>query len=95
ALGTQTPIEDIRRAAAAHKVNAVALSFSSAFPLRQAGDTLALLRRQLPSNVALWAGGENLRRLRKSLAGVQVLPEVSDALEALKSWRSEAGESKR
>jgi len=94
-LGTQTPFEDIRRAAAAHKVNIIALSFSSAFPLRQAGDALALLRRQLPSTIALWAGGENLRRLRKSLPGVQLLPELSDALEALKSWRAEAGESKR
>ncbi|HTR58632.1 MAG TPA: MerR family transcriptional regulator [Casimicrobiaceae bacterium] len=94
-LGTQTPFEDIRRAAAAHKVNIVALSFSSAFPLRQAGDTLALLRRQLPSTVALWAGGEHLRRVRKSLSGVQVLSELSDALEALRSWRAEAGDSKR
>ena len=94
-LGTQTPFEDIRRAAAAHKVNVVALSFSSAFPLRQAGDALALLRRQLPATIALWAGGENLRRLRKSLPGVQLLPELSDAIDALKSWRAEAGESKR
>ena len=94
-LGTQTPFEDIRRAAAAHKVNIVALSFSSAFPLRQAGDALALLRRQLPSTVALWAGGEHLRRVRKNLPGVQLLPELSDALEALRSWRAEAAESKR
>jgi DNA-binding transcriptional MerR regulator/methylmalonyl-CoA mutase cobalamin-binding subunit len=94
-LGTQTPLEDIRRAAAAHKVNIVALSFSSAFPLRQAGDALALLRRQLPSTVALWAGGEHLRRVRKILSGVQLLSELSDALEALRIWRAEAGESKR
>ena len=94
-LGPQTPLEDIRRAAAAHKVSIVALSFSSAFPLRQAGDALALLRRQLPTTVALWASGENLRRLRKSLPGVQLLPEFSDAIEALKAWRAEAGESKR
>jgi DNA-binding transcriptional MerR regulator/methylmalonyl-CoA mutase cobalamin-binding subunit len=94
-LGTQTPFEDIRRAAAAHKINIVALSFSSAFPLRQAGDALTLLRRQLPSTVALWAGGEYLRRVRKSLSGVQLLSELSDALEALRSWRAEAGESKR
>jgi MerR family transcriptional regulator, light-induced transcriptional regulator len=94
-LGMQTPFEDIRRAAAAHKINIVALSFSSAFPLRQTGDALALLRRQLPSTVALWAGGEHLRRVRKSLSGVQLLPELSDAFEALRSWRAEAGESKR
>ena len=47
-LGPQTPIEDIRRAALAHEVQVVALSFSGAFPVRQAGDGLASLRRQLP-----------------------------------------------
>ena len=36
-LGPQTPIEDIRRAALAHRVHIVALSFSAAFPVRQAG----------------------------------------------------------
>ena len=40
-LGPQTPLEDIRRAAIAHKAHIVALSFSAAFPLRQATDGLA------------------------------------------------------
>jgi hypothetical protein len=57
-LGPQTPIEDIRRAALAHDVQVVALSFSGAFPVRQAGDGLAALRRLLPPTVAIWAGGE-------------------------------------
>ena len=51
-LGVQTPIEDIRRAAVAHDVQVVALSFSGAFPVRQAGEGLASLRRQLPQGVA-------------------------------------------
>src|SRR5207253_6054684 len=92
-LGTQTPFEDIRRAALAHKAHVVALSFSMAFPLRQIGDALASLRRALPSAVALWAGGEVTRRLRKSLPGVQVIPEITDALTALKTWRAESGQS--
>jgi MerR family transcriptional regulator, light-induced transcriptional regulator len=94
-LGPQTPFEDIRSAALAHKVNVVALSFSPAFPLRQAGDALTLLRRQLPPAIALWAGGEHLRRLRKSLPGVQLLFDLGDALEELREWRAEAAESKR
>jgi MerR family transcriptional regulator, light-induced transcriptional regulator len=92
-LGTQTPLEDIRRAALAHKVHVVALSFSMAFPLRQVGDAIATLRRQLPPAVALWAGGEMTRRVRKSLPGVQIIPDVADALSALKSWRAEPGQS--
>jgi len=89
-LGTQTPIDDIHAAAVAHKAAIVALSFSAAFPLRQAGDGLAALRRSLAPHVALWAGGEMTRRLRKSLPGVMLLPELAEALPALKTRRPEA-----
>src|SRR5205814_3105887 len=70
-LGTQTPLDDIVRAALAHKVHIVAVSFSAAFALRQAGDGLSELRRHLPASIHIWAGGEMTRRLRKSLPGVR------------------------
>ncbi|HXX85534.1 MAG TPA: MerR family transcriptional regulator [Casimicrobiaceae bacterium] len=94
-LGTQTPIDDIHKAAVAHKANVVALSFSEAFPLRQAGDGLAALRRQLPAAVALWAGGEMTRRLRKALPGVVLMPELGDALSALRGPRADPGDKTR
>jgi methylmalonyl-CoA mutase cobalamin-binding subunit len=87
-LGVQTPLEDIRRAALAHKVHLVALSFSAAFPVRQAGDGLATLRRQLPPTTTLWAGGEMTRRVRKTLPGVVLIPDLASAMGALKSWRA-------
>jgi len=90
-LGTQTPIDDIRNAALAHKVHIVALSFSAAFPMRQAGESLATLRRALPPPVALWAGGEMTRRLRKSLPGVLLVPDIGDTVPALKTRRGEPG----
>ena len=80
----------LHAAAVAHKAAIVALSFSAAFPLRQAGDGLAALRRSLAPHVALWAGGEMTRRLRKSLPGVMLLPELAEALPALKTRRPEA-----
>ncbi len=86
-LGVQTPIEDIRRAALAYDVHVVALSFSSAFPVRQAGDGLAALRRQLPPKIALWAGGEMTRRVRKALPGVTLIGDLAGTLGALKAWR--------
>jgi len=89
-LGTQTPIDDIRNAALAHKAHVVALSFSAAFALRQAGDGLADLREQVPASVALWVGGEMTRRLRKSLPGVRLIPDLADTLTALKAWRTDA-----
>ena len=76
-LGPQTPIEDIRRAALAHEAHVIALSFSGAFPVRQAGDGLASLRRQLPAGIAIWAGGEMTRRIRKTLPGVLLVPDIA------------------
>jgi MerR family transcriptional regulator, light-induced transcriptional regulator len=90
-LGTQTPIDDIRNAALAHKVQIVALSFSASFPLRQAGEGLATLRKALPPQVALWAGGEMTRRLRKSLPGVQLVSDLGETVAALKIRRVDDG----
>ena len=87
-LGTQTPLEDIRRAAIAHKVHIVSLSFSAAFPVRQATDGLAMLRRQLPAQVTLWAGGEMTRRVRKSMSGTVLIPDLAATVNALRNWRS-------
>ena len=87
-LGTQTPLEEIRRAVLAHKVHVLAVSFSAAFPLRQASDGLASLRRQLPPQVGIWAGGEMTRRIRTTLAGVTLLPDLAAAVNALRSWRT-------
>jgi len=94
-LGTQTPFDDIRKAALAHKVHVVVLSFSMAFPLRQIGDGLASLRRTLPGGVALWAGGDATRRLRRTPAGVRIVPEIGDTLSALASWRAETAGASR
>lgn len=90
-LGTQTPIEDIRGAALAHKAHIVALSFSAAFPLRQAGEGLAMLRRHLSAPTTLWAGGEMTRRLRKSLPGVRLIGDLAEVGPALRTWRTESG----
>jgi DNA-binding transcriptional MerR regulator/methylmalonyl-CoA mutase cobalamin-binding subunit len=87
-LGPQTPLDDIRLAAVAHGVDVVALSFSTAFPVRQAAESLARLRRHLPASIALWAGGEMTRRVRKTLPGVVLIPDLGASLNALRSWRA-------
>jgi MerR family transcriptional regulator, light-induced transcriptional regulator len=91
-LGPQTPLDDVRRAAAAHRADVVALSFSGAFPLRQATDSLATLRRHLPAPVALWAGGEMTRRIRRTLPGVVLIPDIGAAVAAVRSWRASHGQ---
>ena len=87
-LGPQTPLDDIRLAAVAHGADIVALSFSGAFPVRQAAESLARLRRHLPSSVALWAGGEMTRRIRKTLPGVLLIADLGGVVAALRSWRA-------
>jgi DNA-binding transcriptional MerR regulator len=89
-LGVQTPMEDIRRAGLAHGADVIALSFSAAFPVRQASEGLALLRRQLLPNVTLWAGGEMTRRVRKTLPGVTLIPDLAAITAALENWRAQA-----
>ena len=90
-LGPMMPLDDIRRAALAHNVHIVALSFSAAFPLRQATDGLLSLRRQLAPTVQLWAGGEMTRRVRKTLPGVVLIPDLAASVNALRSWRTHWG----
>ncbi|MEO8487263.1 MAG: cobalamin B12-binding domain-containing protein [Betaproteobacteria bacterium] len=87
-LGTQTPIEDIRRATVAHRANILALSFSGSFALRAAVDGLEALRGQLPPGVTIWAGGEMTRRMRRTMPGMVLLPDLASAIPALKSWRA-------
>ncbi len=92
-LGTQTPLEDIRRAALAHEAQIVALSFSAAFPARQASEGLAALRRQLAPATTLWAGGEMTRRLRARLPGIALIPDLAATVGALKNWRVRSTEA--
>lgn len=85
-LGTQTPIVDIGSAARAYEVDVIALSFSAAFPQRQAPALLQQLRATLPAPVELWAGGAGGAALRAS-EGIVALPGLDDAVAALQRWR--------
>lgn len=93
-LGIQTPIADIASAAAAGEFDIVALSFSGAFPVRQAIDGLKDLRRLLPHRIELWAGGAAVQGRHKRLEDVRIIDSLDDALIALADWRdSHPGES--
>lgn len=85
-LGTQMPLLDISRAAAAHRADIVALSFSEAFPARHATRLLEQLRAALPSQVALWAGGSGVLRV-EAPPGVARLASLSEGMAALEAWR--------
>jgi DNA-binding transcriptional MerR regulator/methylmalonyl-CoA mutase cobalamin-binding subunit len=86
-LGTETPLLDITRAAAAYGVGVVALSFSSASPRRQVAAVLAQLRQALPFEVDLWAGGAGVARL-DAIAGVRLLPTLDGGRQAVAAIRA-------
>ena len=89
ALGTRTPLADVRLAALASGADVVALSFSAAYPVRQAVEGLNTLRKSLPETVAIWAGGAAVRDRGRQLPGIRIIAGIEDTLEALRQWRAE------
>lgn len=85
-LGTQMPLPHIALAAAAHRADIVALSFSSAFPRRQIPGLLGELRTALPLAIEVWAGGSGMRRIAPP-QGVHVMTTLQDAAVELVRWR--------
>ncbi len=90
-LGTQTPVRDIALAAAAHKVDVVAVSFSAAFAPAQVCDSLEALRNQLSQlspGIPVWAGGGNPGLGRRDIPGVTVLRGLDGAAAVVAAWRA-------
>jgi methylmalonyl-CoA mutase cobalamin-binding subunit len=90
-LGVQTPAADIVLAAAAHRADIVALSFSGYLAPNQVTESLGALRAQLPLAVELWAGGNSAALQKRSsharLLHVTQLPQIA---EQVQRWRAEA-----
>jgi DNA-binding transcriptional MerR regulator len=89
-LGTETPVSDIAKAAGSSAADVVALSFSAAFPSRQIPAALLQLRQQLPAHVRLWAGGAGIAKHPRPGAGIDILPTLADARQALQALISES-----
>lgn len=87
-LGTQVPAADVSKAARAHRADVVALSFSAAFPTRNAVAHLIDLRAMLPERFGLWAGGAGIARQTKEVAGVTIVKSLDDLLAVLAAWRA-------
>lgn len=88
-LGTQTPVQDIRNMAISREFDVVALSFSAAFPVRQAIAGLLELRATLPQSVEIWAGGSAVANKQRRLPGIRVIASLAECAEAVRAWRNE------
>jgi DNA-binding transcriptional MerR regulator/methylmalonyl-CoA mutase cobalamin-binding subunit len=89
ALGTETPVIDIKHAVPAYEVDIVALSFSSAVTQSAALAGLSELRGLLPDGTEIWGGGGALARTRKAPEGILLLRSFDDMRYALERWRVE------
>jgi methanogenic corrinoid protein MtbC1 len=87
-LGTQTPVQDIVRAASSHRADVVALSFSLAYPVNQALEGLTALRAQLGAETEIWVGGANPGLVRRAVDGVRAIPELAEVPAAVVRWRA-------
>lgn len=88
-LGPQTPIDEIVRAAQLKQVDAVCLSFSSAYSPTLSAQGLRDLRQMLPPGIELWAGGYGVNAIRKPIDGVCLMPEFRDLYEELAKWHTQ------
>lgn len=87
-LGVSLPIDDIVEASVELGCDVLALSLSSSFPVREAGDMVALLRGRLPRATQLWLGGAGsmvLKRLPEDVVRMEGLAELAPAVDA---WRA-------
>ena len=87
-LGTRTPLPDLRAAAVEGGFDVVGLSFSAAYPARQAIDDLLQLRAVLPVSIAIWVGGSAVKGKEGRLPGIRVVDSLADSIAALSEWRS-------
>ena len=84
-LGTETPGNELVKAAVAHRADIVAVSISVAFPKRRILPFLEQLRSDLPDGIRLWAGGAGMDGIQRQLAGVSTFPSLEHAASALGS----------
>jgi MerR family transcriptional regulator, light-induced transcriptional regulator len=88
-LGTQTPLADIAAAAAAHRIDVVALSFSPGPPPQPVLPALDELRARLPGRVAIWADGA---APAPHVPGVRILDGLRAIAPAVADWRTSGGQ---
>lgn len=88
ALGVQTPLWDIVQAAAAQRVDVVALSFSACLGPNQVFGSLAELRGKLDAAVQIWAGGACAALHRRPPPGVRCFRSLDGIAPALAEWRA-------
>ena len=87
-LGVQTPVWDTVLAAAAHRIDIVALSFTGCMNPNQVVDGLIEIRQKLPAAVSVWAGGSAPVLHRRRVEGVQPIVSLDGLPGEIARWRN-------
>ncbi len=88
-LGGEVPMDQIGSAVRQFNADTVGITFSAAYPYQSIRPHLLELRELIADDVAIWTGGEGVRRLRKLPGGVtkfislENLPLAVEAQDAL------------
>lgn len=90
-LGCQTPAQDLRDAAQAHRADIVVVSASLASHPGRLAEALAELRALLPTSVALWVGQPHAALQRRGVPGVLMLNRLDDIAPQVQGWRDGRG----
>jgi methanogenic corrinoid protein MtbC1 len=88
-LGAQTPVAEIAQAAQANRAQIVGLSFSSSFSAQLLQRGLEDLRRRLPADVQIWAGGNHAALQRRAPEGVTPVARLEDVATLLGTWHAQ------
>jgi len=86
-MGVKTPLSDIAKAVLACHPDIVALSFSITQNPNHVLDGLAELRRLLPEQVEIWAGGRAPVLQRRPPTGVTVIADLAQIEVQVQRWR--------
>jgi MerR family transcriptional regulator, light-induced transcriptional regulator len=86
-MGIQMPVSEIAAASVAHRVDAVALSFSGAYPTQMIGRGLKDLKSLLPAHMEIWVGGAGIASAKLQMDGVQTFSSLDSIAIAVRLWR--------
>jgi DNA-binding transcriptional MerR regulator/methylmalonyl-CoA mutase cobalamin-binding subunit len=86
-LGVETPVWDIVKAAQSQRMDIVALSFSLAYPVAQAVEGLAGMRRSLPADIEIWVGGGSELLSRRLPGGLRSMGNLESVRDEVAAWR--------
>ncbi|WP_165840095.1 MerR family transcriptional regulator [Motiliproteus coralliicola] len=92
-IGLETPIDQLQDACQLLQPHAIALSFSAIQKRPQTLSQLQELEQNIPSSIAILAGGQGITRLRALPGRIQVVRQMTHLKKALKPLLKQLNES--